>query len=734
MRHAQAYRGVVCAHTRMSADEKIDLKLERLAEDLGVAIVVLDENSNEVAAANNNSICAELYSSAEAGSACAQFCGRANTMAAEANGPVDYECHAGLLCRAIPVKQGSRQLVAIVGRTFVKSENYRRAAEKAVSGDWKRLSSDLFDNVILTGSSAPIERAQQELKAVDKAFFAEFIKTGKKVKPKAVVDTATPPVVEEQPDGPTPDPFETSLLNYRLPKEESVSDPVGASLANVPRVDLSLPADEQDLDDREAWRAFIPSLLKVSYRLACRRILEFLARRYGIESSLWLQRNGQEFEMAAVLGELEDKPVRIEIPVDDKRIRAAIRDDSPIVLREVQAEGKKPRVIQLFPVVIGGEVRNALGLSREKIGPELSLRILNFCRYVASRLEILRLRDAVAHQERISRVIKEFNEQLRHIDSENFWEKLTAVMAQLVEAERASLLVLGPSESLTAKAAYGSDIDLNAVPDLGSRVARTILEKGKPALIADVSKASLASVDADRRYKTPSFISYPITLGGAGIGVLNFTDKARGERFDKQDVEALDSIAPQIAVALDRISLREKVGEFAQLSVTDPLTGLLNRRYIQERLGEEVSRSDRYGEPLSFLMIDVDEFKSYNDRFGHPEGDEALRIVGSILRQNLRGADVAVRYGGEEFSVLLPATSIDEAEVIAQRIRSHVERTDFPRRRVTVSVGAATITDQVRTVEDLISAADKALFRAKEMGRNNVQIFDPILDGEENFH
>lgn len=716
----------------MNADESIDLTLERLAEDHGVAVVVLDENANEVAVANNNSICAEFYSSAELGPACAQYCGRANAMAAETGGPVEYECHAGLVCRAIPLKQGNKQLVTIVGRTFVKSENYRRTAEKAASGNWGRFAKDLFENVILTGSAAPIERVLQELNTSDKAFFADLIKTAKRVKPKAVVDTATRPIVDKETT--SADPLDSALLNYQLPKAETAPDPFESSMVNAPRIDLSLSAEEQDLDDREAWRAFIPSLLKVSYRLACRRILEFLARRYGIESSLWLQRDGQQFEMAAVLGELEDKPVRIEIPVDDKRIRAAVRDDSPIVLREVQAEGKKPRVIQLFPVVIGGEVRNALGISREEIGPELGVRILNFCRYVASRLEILRLRDAVAHQERISRVLKEFNDQLRDIDAENFWEKLTGVMAQLVEAERASLLVLGPAESLTAKASFGSLVDLNAVPDLGARVARTILEKGKPALVSDVTKASLASVDADRRYKTPSFISYPIVLAGAGIGVLNFTDKAGGERFDKQDLEALDSIAPQIAVALDRITLREKVGEFAQLSVTDPLTGLLNRRYIQERLGEEVNRSDRYGEPLSFLMIDVDEFKSYNDRFGHPEGDEALRVVGSILRQNLRGADVAVRYGGEEFSVLLPATSIDEAEVIAHRIRSHVERTDFPKRRVTVSIGAATISDQVRTVEDLISAADKALFRAKEMGRNNVQIFDPILDGEENYH
>jgi diguanylate cyclase (GGDEF)-like protein len=109
-------------------------------------------------------------------------------------------------------------------------------------------------------------------------------------------------------------------------------------------------------------------------------------------------------------------------------------------------------------------------------------------------------------------------------------------------------------------------------------------------------------------------------------------------------------------------------------------------------------------------------------------------MVGAILRQDLRGADVAVRYGGEEFSAMLPATSIDEAEAIAQRIRMHVERTEFPRRRVTISIGAATLTPELANVDALISAADRALMRAKEMGRNNVQIYDPLLDGEEDFH
>jgi diguanylate cyclase (GGDEF)-like protein len=718
----------------MSTTERTnDLILERLAEENGVAVIVVDENSNEVATANNNSICSQLYPSPDFGPACAEYCGKAYQMATAAGEAVDYECHAGLACRALPIKQEGKQFVAIVGRTFIRSENYRRAAEKAINGDWRRFrSTEFFDNVILSGSPGPLARAEQQLSNSAVRVLEGVPKSGKKTKGK----NASPPFAEAELS--IPDPFETSLLNYQLPKEAdepiAVIDPFETSMVNA-TIGVEEIVDDRNVDDREAWRAFIPTLLKVSYRLACRRILEFLARRYGVESALWLQRAGQQFEMAAVLGELEDRPVRIELPVDDKRIRAAVRDDSPIVLRETQSPGnRKARVIQLFPVVIGGEVRNALGIAREEIDPELSGRILNFCRYVASRLEILRLRDAVAEQERVSRVLKEFNDQLRDIDGDDFWQKLTAITARLVDAERSSLLILGPSESLTAKAAVGMPVDISAFSDLGSRVARTILEKGKPALVSDISKAQLASVDAERKYRSPSFISYPLLIGGAGIGVMNFTDKVGGKKFDRADIEALDSIAPQIAVALDRLAMRDKMGEFAQLSVTDPLTGLLNRRYIEERLSEELNRSERSGEPLSFLMLDVDEFKTYNDRFGHPAGDEALRMVGAILRQNLRGADVAVRYGGEEFSVLLPATSIDEAEAIAQRIRTHVERTDFPKRKVTVSIGAASMSSQVGTVTDLISAADKALFRAKESGRNNVQIYDPILDGGENVH
>ena len=185
---------------------------------------------------------------------------------------------------------------------------------------------------------------------------------------------------------------------------------------------------------------------------------------------------------------------------------------------------------------------------------------------------------------------------------------------------------------------------------------------------------------------------------------------------------------PQIALLIDRAGLKHKAGEFEQLSLTDALTGLLNRRYMDERLVEEIKRSNRHGFPMSFMMIDVDDFKSYNDNFSHPEGDRALQIVGHCLKETLRGADVAVRYGGEEFSILLPQTSAEEAEIIGERIREKIESTDFPKRRVTVSIGIASCSKILCTPEKLIAAADDAVYEAKRRGRNNVQVYENLKE------
>jgi diguanylate cyclase (GGDEF)-like protein len=175
-------------------------------------------------------------------------------------------------------------------------------------------------------------------------------------------------------------------------------------------------------------------------------------------------------------------------------------------------------------------------------------------------------------------------------------------------------------------------------------------------------------------------------------------------------------------------------GELEQLeesAMSDPLTGLANRRAFAQRLGEECARHVRYGGPLSLLMLDVDHFKAVNDRFGHLAGDVVLRNVADVLRAALRTTDLAVRYGGDEFAIVLPQTGKTEAFAVAEKLRlemedlsrsRHGEGQDNPGFDVRVSVGVASANGPESSPDHLLEAADRALYRAKQNGRNQVRL------------
>ena len=164
-------------------------------------------------------------------------------------------------------------------------------------------------------------------------------------------------------------------------------------------------------------------------------------------------------------------------------------------------------------------------------------------------------------------------------------------------------------------------------------------------------------------------------------------------------------------------------------AITDHLTGLFNRAHFDDCLKKEINRCRRYGQTASLLMLDLDDFKSNNDKYGHPTGDAVLRDVGRLLVQRVRDIDVAARYGGEEFAIILPETRRMSAFVVAERIRSEVERF-FKRKsfgghevRATISGGIAAFPDDADTPEDLIARSDESLYRAKHAGKNLVSIF-----------
>jgi len=163
-------------------------------------------------------------------------------------------------------------------------------------------------------------------------------------------------------------------------------------------------------------------------------------------------------------------------------------------------------------------------------------------------------------------------------------------------------------------------------------------------------------------------------------------------------------------------------------SITDSLTGLKNHREFHERLEDEVNRASRHNLPLSLLLMDVDHFKSYNDTYGHPAGDEALRRVAKILERHARETDILARYGGEEFAVILVNTDREDAIIAAERFRQAIACEDWPNHGVKVSVGVSTLRILPQSRSDLVLEADTALYACKRHGRNRVAHFNDHQD------
>ncbi len=194
--------------------------------------------------------------------------------------------------------------------------------------------------------------------------------------------------------------------------------------------------------------------------------------------------------------------------------------------------------------------------------------------------------------------------------------------------------------------------------------------------------------------------------------------------FTDEDGRILKSLAFIFSFIVKEELEKRKLLERA---TKDHLTGLYNRLFLEEALEREVSRANRYGFPLSLIMLDLDNFKSVNDRYGHDVGDRVLIRFAQVIKKNVRGTDIPARYGGEEFVVLLPHTGLEEAQRVAERIRSVFERTTFRFNgevfRLTVSAGISSCHAGECNPRELLLTADKALYSAKRNGKNRVEVF-----------
>ena len=252
----------------------------------------------------------------------------------------------------------------------------------------------------------------------------------------------------------------------------------------------------------------------------------------------------------------------------------------------------------------------------------------------------------------------------------------------------------------------------------GRQVIDILRREPFDVMLLDMSMPAISGLDVLRQV-TQAFEELPVIIV-TGHGSIEIA-------VESMQAGAADFVTKPVPAAVLHLRIQKALehARTRRLASTDGLTQVYNHRTFQERLGQEIARANRYSRPLSLLMIDVDHFKLYNDTYGHPQGDIVLQDLARLLQEMSRTSDTVARYGGEEFAIILPETDSVSAQKIGERLREQVERYAFPGKEhmpggtLTVSIGVATYAS-IHSKDDLLQAADMALYTAKRAGRNRV--------------
>lgn len=319
-----------------------------------------------------------------------------------------------------------------------------------------------------------------------------------------------------------------------------------------------------------------------------------------------------------------------------------------------------------------------------------------------------------------------FDEQIGTIrEFDTLVEFIVDKAAEILEVQKCSLMLVEQATGeLFIQRARG--LDAKTIKEsrlkLGEPLAGLVAQSKQPLLVKNVEYDERFRRANKVYYFSRSFMIVPICVEEKIIGVINVTDKKTTDHekaFNEIDLRILGAIAREAAIAFSNVKLYK---ELSYLTITDPLTLIYNYRQFTNSLNYEIKRHDRYKGHLCLIMLDLDDFKSYNDTYGHIEGDALLRIVGKILTGHLRETDIVCRYGGEEFAVILPDITVDGARIVAEKIRKAIEEAPF-KRKVTVSLGVAAYTKGL-SPQDFVRRADQALYQAKYQGKNRVCVYE----------
>ncbi|MDO3377463.1 diguanylate cyclase [Geoalkalibacter halelectricus] len=433
---------------------------------------------------------------------------------------------------------------------------------------------------------------------------------------------------------------------------------------------------------------------------------------------------------------LSDEQISLLLGAGNQRRFYLEDEDSLKTLPQVKGD-----LVHCLSLMAADQSRGTLAIFDADLAPRDLLLIELLAGRAAMRLTRLEQEREQQLEAGISAQIIQMISDLSLLDRrEVLFQRILDLSAELLCASKGSLMVLDEDgENLYIAAGRGMNPELarNMKVRVGHGIAGRVVSNGHPLLVNDIEKDDRIRSTNRPRFRTKSFISIPLKVQGEIFAVLNLSDKESQACFDDTDLRMLCSFAPHFSALIERTASLERAAAMEELSITDPLTSLYNRRFLERRLEEEISRSLRQNLSLTLVMLDLDNFKHYNDLCGHLAGDKALKRTARILRHSAREMDIVTRFGGEEFCILLPGTSKKESLLVAERIRHAIEKEsylreqDLPSGKLTASMGIASFPGDGNTPRTLINAADIALYRAKSEGRNRSVLFDLSLRADQ---